>query len=198
MKRFSTNCHFDWLAPIYDLSMGRPDVRLWEDLFHISERGGRKGRLLDAGGGTGRVAKQLGPLFDQGAVLLDPSLKMLLQLDRISRIIRINGEAELLPFGKETFDGVMVVDALHHFKNQQGALFEIARVLCPGGRLIVEEPDIDLVPVKGVAVLERLFGMRSHFHRPSAIAGMIEKAGLTATIEKKARFRAWIAGRKPI
>jgi demethylmenaquinone methyltransferase/2-methoxy-6-polyprenyl-1,4-benzoquinol methylase len=35
-------------------------------------------------------------------------------------------------------------------------------VLKPGGRLVIEEPDIRRLIVKGVAIAEKIAGMRSH------------------------------------
>ena len=52
------------------------------------------------------------------------------------------GRAESLPFGAGTFDGVVFFNSLHHVpvEVQDEALAEAARVLVPGGHLLVIEP----------------------------------------------------------
>ncbi len=50
--------HFDWLAPVYDRFMPAPDPDLWLELLRLPAAG----PVLDAGGGTGRIASVLRPL----------------------------------------------------------------------------------------------------------------------------------------
>jgi len=49
---------------------------------------------------------------------------------------------------------------------------ELLRVLAPGGRLVIEEPDIRDFAVKLVALGERLAMMTSHFRRAEEIVTM--------------------------
>ena len=56
-----------------------------------------------------------------------------------------------------------MIDALHHVCDQQQTANELWRVLKPGGRIIIEEPDIHHWAVKLVALGEKLALMRSHF-----------------------------------
>lgn len=49
-------------------------------------------------------------------------------------------DVHALPFGDGTFGAVAGVDSLHHFARPAAALNEVARVLCPGGRLALVEP----------------------------------------------------------
>jgi len=52
------------------------------------------------------------------------------------------GRAEALPFDDEVFDIVVFFNSLHHVpvEDQETALAESARVLKPGGHLLVVEP----------------------------------------------------------
>jgi ubiquinone/menaquinone biosynthesis C-methylase UbiE len=68
--------------------------------------------VLDAGGGSGRIATQLRPLASQ-LVLLDRSQLMLRQAhDKC--LWPIHGDVARLLFPDACFDRVVVVDALHH------------------------------------------------------------------------------------
>lgn len=48
--------------------------------------------------------------------------------------------AESLPFADGTFDGAVILNALHHVPDPRAALNEAARVVSPGGRIVVVEP----------------------------------------------------------
>ena len=60
-----------------------------------------------------------------------------------------------------------MVDALHHVIHQGQTAREMYRVLKPGGRIVIEEPDIRKFGVKLIAVAEKLLLMRSHFLSPA-------------------------------
>lgn len=86
----------------------------------------------------------------------------------------------------------MVVDALHHFCNQREAVGDLLRVVKPGGRLVIAEPDIRRLVVKFVALGEKVALMRSHFYSVEQIRDMVTEHGLTASIERDGIFTAWI------
>ena len=52
---------------------------------------------------------------------------------------RVVGRAEQLPFGAGAFDLVTCVNSLHHIARPARALDEMARVLAPGGRIVLED-----------------------------------------------------------
>jgi demethylmenaquinone methyltransferase/2-methoxy-6-polyprenyl-1,4-benzoquinol methylase len=64
--------HFDWLAPLYDRVIQAPEDDTLSDLLDLPING----RLLDAGGGTGRIAERLQAQAGQ-IVIVDGSLPML-------------------------------------------------------------------------------------------------------------------------
>jgi demethylmenaquinone methyltransferase/2-methoxy-6-polyprenyl-1,4-benzoquinol methylase len=82
----------------------------------------------------------------------------------------VNTESEHLPFEPQIFERIIMVDALHHVKDQEKSLQEMWRVLAPGGKIVIEEPDIRLFVVKLLALGEKLLLMRSHFLDPHQIA----------------------------
>jgi demethylmenaquinone methyltransferase/2-methoxy-6-polyprenyl-1,4-benzoquinol methylase len=184
--------HFDWIAFAYDRLLGRPEIERLGRLLRLPAAGW----LLDAGGGTGRVSFHLRP-WTGGVVVSDLSRGMLSKAGAKRGIQPVRAHAERLPFRDGAFHRVMVIDALHHFCDAGEAVAELIRVLAPGGRLLVEEPDLHLPAVKAVAVLEKMFLMRSRFETPEAIQARIAARGLAATIERGGGFRAWIWADKP-
>jgi len=126
-----------------------------------------RGRLLDVGGGTGRVSSAIRDLVDE-VVVADVSFGMLEKADR-SALKPVCGGSESLPFADNFFERVIMVDALHHVINHADSAREMLRVLKPGGVLVIEEPDIRTFGVKLIALAEKLLLMRSHFLAPDEI-----------------------------
>jgi ubiquinone/menaquinone biosynthesis C-methylase UbiE len=154
--------HFDFLAPIYDTVIrSGPSPRLLK-LLDL-----RPGNLvLDAAGGTGRIVRGIAPGVVQQAgqvVVLDLSIKMLRQALVKSDLVSVCASAEKLPYPDRLFDRILMVDALHHVARQAEVVRELVRVLKPGGRFVIEEPDIQTRAVKWIALGEKLAGMGSRF-----------------------------------
>lgn len=169
--------HFDLLAPIYDWVIPAPDPERLRELLHLPTRG----RLLEAGGGTGRVASLLAPLVGT-LVLNDLSAPMLREAQAKGTLHPAQSYVERLPFPDACFSRVLAVDAFHHFHDHRAALGELLRVLETGGRLVIEEPDITRVPVKAVALLEKLTLMRSHFFSAERIQALMREHGVEAQV----------------
>jgi len=105
---------------------------------------------------------------------------------RQKQMIACCGLAERLPFADGAFDRIVMVDTFHHLHDQHAAAKETLRVLRPGGRLVIEEPDIRRWAVKWIALGERLLLMRSRFHSIADLARVFEEAGARiAAIEEK-------------
>ena len=182
--------HFDLLAPLYDRLIRPPaDTRLNEVAGLPTS-----GRLLDAGGGTGRIAGRLRDQVDR-VVIADSSLKMLRQANNKGGFDAVGSHTEMLPFSDGSFKRIIVVDAYHHLADQDASLVELWRVLAPGGRLVIEEPDIDRFAVKLIAVAEKIALMRSHFVRAERIAERLSGMGANTAIERE-NHAAWVIADK--
>ena len=109
----------------------------------------RKGhKVLDLAGGTGDLAMKFAPIVgEQGQVVLADINDAMLQVGR-DRVIdkglagiidfaQVN--AETLPFADNIFDCVCIAYGLRNVTDKDKALASMARVLKPGGRVVVLE-----------------------------------------------------------
>lgn len=88
----------------------------------------RPGRTLEVGGGIGNLPDGLGEVIRtdvQTAPWLD-----------------VAADAQNMPFATACFDNLVMMDVLHHLPHPTRFFAEAARVLRPGGRLVMVEPAI--------------------------------------------------------
>ena len=99
------------------------------------------GRLVDIGTGTGRMIELFGPRSSQ-SVGIDRSSEMLrlarvkLESAGISSSLR-QGDMYALPLADRSADSVIIHQVLHYAHSPATAIAEAARVLAPGGTLLV-------------------------------------------------------------
>jgi len=100
--------------------------------------------ILDVATGTGRVLDALlyNPTFRGTVIAQDLSRKMLLEADKKlapyrDRYSLIRRDAQQLPYPDESFDAVCCLEALEFMPSPQRVLEEMARVLRPGGILLI-------------------------------------------------------------
>jgi ArsR family transcriptional regulator len=99
------------------------------------------GRLVDVGTGTGRMIELFGPRASQ-AVGIDRSSEMLrlarvkLEAAGIASSLR-QGDMYALPLADGSADTIVIHQVLHYAHSPASAIVEAARVLAPGGILLV-------------------------------------------------------------
>ncbi|HEV3232456.1 MAG TPA: methyltransferase domain-containing protein [Candidatus Dormibacteraeota bacterium] len=146
--------------------------------------------VLDVGTGTGHTAFALAP-HAALVIGLDLTPEM---LDEAARLRRRRGLANValevgdvhdLNFPDAAFDAVTCRRAAHHFSDIGRAIPEMARVLKPGGRLVIDDrsvPEDDFLD----ATMQRLDTLHDPSHvrqyRPGEWRGMLEAAGLVVDV----------------
>jgi ubiquinone/menaquinone biosynthesis C-methylase UbiE len=103
--------------------------------------------LLDIATGTGFTALAFAPHV-QSVVGLDVSTGMLAEARKqqqqqgLTNVTWLEGAAEALPFPEASFSMVTCRVAPHHFDSVPQFLAEVARVLQPGGRLLLADTSV--------------------------------------------------------
>jgi ubiquinone/menaquinone biosynthesis C-methylase UbiE len=177
LGRYAVRFIYQRGAGIYDAARTKVTAGDERDLLprlHTALDGLAAPRVLDVATGTGRVPLLLAsqPWFGGEVYGVDIAPAMLAQahvkvaaagLD--ARVALREGDASALPWPDSTFDLVTSLEALEFFPRPRRALAEMARVLRPGGALLVSKyPDVwaRALPLKGLTrrgmarVLERL------------------------------------------
>ena len=136
-----TEENFDLIAEEYDESLPAHVVEHYLDkrVRFIADRC-EPGRGLDVGCGTGVLAHRLSERrFSMTGI--DPSQGMLdVMAADAPEVAGERASGDDLPFEDGSFDLVLTVAALHHVAEPaavRGTLMEMARVVCPGGRIVV-------------------------------------------------------------
>ena len=142
-------------------------------------------RALDVGAGPALLSAALLGVVEE-AVALDPSQAM---LDHAPAGVRaVVGSAEAMPFHDAEFDLVTCVNTLHHVAEPALTLAEMARVLAPGGSIVIQDYLADPNPERAERweTVERL---RDHGHRrlprEGEVADILAPYGLVLEAEMR-------------
>jgi ArsR family transcriptional regulator len=158
----------------------------------------RLGDVLDVGSGDGAVASYLAP-YCHSLVCIDNNPRMIeAAAERLGRFP--NARAEVadvhdLPYRAASFDSVLLFHTLTYAERPQRALEECARVLRPGGRIVVlaldahEQGDVTAP-----------YGERHPGFKARVLRGLLTRVGLAVTFSdvacreaKKPHFQVVLA-----
>ena len=139
--------------------------------------------LLDVACGAGKLVLEVAPRVRRAAgVDLSESMLARAREEAARQGVAaelVQGSAEQLPFEDGAFTAVVTTTASHHFPDPRRAWAEMARVLRPGGRLVVGDLCGDTPPMALIDALERRFEEgHVRFPRRSELREGIEAAGL--------------------
>ncbi len=139
---------YDRLAPIMTLGLERRFHRIV--IEHLALRG--EEQVLDIGCGTGTLTRDIADALSNKSrslcIGLDAAEEMIkiarLKSSRVPNIQFDAAIAEELPYPSGKFDAAVSTFFFHHvhFELKKKVLAEAARVLKPGGRLIVVDVDV--------------------------------------------------------
>ncbi len=139
-------------------------------------------RVLDAGCGTGALAEALAR---RCATVVGVDLdRRFLEQARSRATVNcefVEGDAMALPFGDGSFDLAGCLRVLHHSESPERVVAELARVVVPGGRVLVADQLAADDPAR--ALRAHLFEQaRDASHgtllRPEEVEGLLKRHGL--------------------
>ena len=135
------------------------------------------GDVLDVGSGDGAAASALAP-YCRSLTCIDTNPRLIgAARERLRRFASVRAQVadvHALPFRDASFDSVLMFHTLTYAERPARALAECARVLRPGGRLVL----LCLDEHRQSEVTAR-YGERHPGFSPRAVRGLLTRAGLT-------------------
>jgi ubiquinone/menaquinone biosynthesis C-methylase UbiE len=115
--------------------------RIHEAVLKSAAAGSQPGTVLDVGCGTGRLLRKVRHLWPNAVLIgVDPARGMVEQAQRLAPgITFLVGTAEHLPLDDASVDLVLSTLSFHHWRDRKAGCGEVARVLRPGGRLLLAD-----------------------------------------------------------
>jgi SAM-dependent methyltransferase len=129
------------LVGVLDRLAAEPFYDAYKHRLRDLLRAGPGCRVLDLGAGSGDNARALAAECGAEVVALDQSLTMgaAMRARKLTRVAVADGHH--LPFHASGFDGVLADRVLQHVAEPERVLDEMLRVLRPGGRIALADPD---------------------------------------------------------
>lgn len=121
----------------------------WMSVFARHAPPARPLTVLDLGSGTGRFTPALAGTFGGPVYGVEPSGRMREVAEEHAEnpaVTYLDGSAEAIPLPDACCDLVLMFLVLHHVRDQAAAAAEIARVLRPGGRLLIRSAFPERLP----------------------------------------------------
>ncbi|NGO68922.1 SAM-dependent methyltransferase [Streptomyces boncukensis] len=145
------NLHFGYWEGPQDRSSPQEATDRFTDLLAGRLRVGPGDRVLDAGCGVGRPALRVASSTGAAVLGVTISEQQVRQATELAEAAQMSGQVSFayadamdLPFESGSFDAVLAFESIVHMDRPK-ALREMARVLAPGGRLVLT----DTFPVGG-------------------------------------------------
>jgi ubiquinone/menaquinone biosynthesis C-methylase UbiE len=183
--REETRAHYDHLAPVYDQNWAySPDFLEWMSGCILTRLRVKHGdRVVDVGCGTGLYARRLAE-HTGSVVCVDPSARMLERIPDDPRLVVVQASAEDLASGSTVppggrFEAIVVKEAIHHVVDRGAVIGGLAKLLVPGGRLLIVMLPTSIEYPLFQAAHDRFRELQPD---PRAIAAAMGDAGLTVEL----------------
>jgi ubiquinone/menaquinone biosynthesis C-methylase UbiE len=180
---------FDLWARVYDAPPVQRAIYLpVQDAVFATLRLASPRHVLDIGCGTGILtARMAGELPDAQVVGCDFSMGMLEQAaDRSAHPAWVQGDALHLPLRDGSVDAATSTESFHWFPDPDGALTELARVIRPGGLLLVAmvHPRSRLA-TRWVTTSSRLLGQPGRWSTKDEMEARVAGAGFEVVSQNR-------------
>lgn len=176
MLRYAKNAQRMWTS---EVNVAVVDALALQGGEHLADIG------AGVGAGASVAATQAGQVF---AVEPTPYMRRILSArSRLSRkpFAVVNGSAEATTLPDDSMHAIMAVNTMHHWVDMEAACAELARILRPGGRMLLVDENFEdpTHPDHGMWT-ERHGGADGHGHHfhmvdTEQIAATFDVAGLT-------------------
>ncbi|MFF1690632.1 class I SAM-dependent methyltransferase [Streptomyces sp. NPDC058254] len=169
-----------WSA-VYD-TLPSSYIEVEEPVVHSILDGVAPGVALDAACGTGRQTRAL-TARGHRAIGVDQSPQMLARAGEQAPDAEFRvGRLERLPLDDDSVDLAVCSLAMTHLPELTAGVAELARVVRPGGRIVVSDMHPFVIALQGQCVFVRgsneLAFVRNHVHLPSRYLEAFGRAGL--------------------
>ncbi|MFC7403600.1 class I SAM-dependent methyltransferase [Georgenia alba] len=146
-RRFHRTGEMGVDGEVYDRTSGRLNGRLYRraaaDVAQVAQEVAPDGAaVLDVGAGTGRLLAALADVLPGARITGVDVAETMVEVARrrtatLERVTVDAGDVGELPYPDAQFDVVVSTLSMHHWPDQAAAVAEVARVLRPGGALLV-------------------------------------------------------------
>lgn len=142
--------------------------------FILDKAGDLSGRILEIGSGRGNTALSLARAgYNFTSIDVEPEMLKCTALNLAGEGFLEKAELLLMDgykmlFEDNSFNNIIMIEALHHIHDAEGLFKEIDRVLCSKGKLVLSDFN-----KKGIEIIEGVHRSEGHTHESSSV-GMKE------------------------
>jgi ubiquinone/menaquinone biosynthesis C-methylase UbiE len=183
-KQEASRRHFDRWARRYESDGVSQRLATLQQAALAALEPGPGDRLLDVGCGTGAAVRAAAAVAER-AVGVDLSAGMIARgrglAAGLANVELLEADAATLPFADASFTALLCTTSFHHYVQPGRAVAEMARVLAPGGRVVIADAATDR---RIVWLADRLLRRLQHSHVGLRRAGGLESLLLGAGFDQ--------------
>jgi cyclopropane fatty-acyl-phospholipid synthase-like methyltransferase len=187
-KLVGVNVHVGYWASADDPSTVQQATDRLTDMMGERLQAGQGGRVLDVGCGLGEPAIRLARNLGVDVVGIATSPKLVVEATARAQAAGVAGrvvfevvDAVDLPYAEAEFDAVLAIESIVHMPDRAAVFGQLARVLRPGGRLVLTDCVETREPTareRGIVENYRRFSMNSPFLKLDAYMRALMDTGL--------------------